>query len=116
MAGRFVIEMKAAGLAADLIKVFLVTLGFLRWYGSRIFRRLWKSLIRRTQRVGPESMFDIGNKQFLVLLLMMETQFNNLQLAFMKFATAEQLVDVLIYIAAVRLHHGQLGPETCNAN
>src|SRR5437016_2441549 len=67
VAGRFVIEMKMAGLAPDLIKVFLISLRLLRRNRSRVFGRLWQSLIRRTQWVGPESMFDIGNNQLLVL-------------------------------------------------
>ena len=77
-------------------------------------RRSDGGLISRMKRVAPEPMLDIGDEQFLVLLLMVQPQRD-------QFCTSapprriEQLEHVLIHVRAILADFVQSGARECIA-
>src|SRR5205807_472011 len=109
VAGRLVVEMEAARFAPNLIKVLFKSLGLLWRHRPFAFSHLRNMLVRRAQRVDPEGVLDIGDNQLLVLLFMVGAQLRGGQHVFGKSGSSQQLVHVLIHIAAVSLYFLQRG-------
>src|SRR5579859_3683487 len=96
----FIVKVKRFAFSADLIKAFRIELRLLlRCAVGR--RRRGGGLIRGMERIAPESVLDIGDEQFLVLLLMVQAKRHQLLHLGSHGAGLKQLKHVLIDMGAI---------------
>src|SRR5260370_9900945 len=95
--------MKRTWVGANFAETLRVRLRSL-YRSGRLGRANRREMVRRPQRVGPKRMFDVGDQQFLVLLFVIDAQFRQLEHAARGCVGSQQLVHVLIDMAALFPH------------